>query len=350
MLSAERKDGQSPTGVVRSAGRSRDWRRIAEPWEGFLGSVADRLAAQVEEFLPDLATLAAYALSVQGKQLRPLLVGLGAGATGGVKDGHVSVAVIIEMVHLATLVHDDVMDGALVRRGRPTLAANWGHEIAVLLGDCLFAHSLKMAAGFPTPEVCRAVASATNTVCGGEILQTQRRRRTDLSRAEYFQMLAMKTGELFALACDLGAFLNGAPPAQRTALRDFGLALGTAYQLYDDCLDLFGDESAAGKSLGTDLARGKLTLPLLVVMEQADPETRRQFTAMVSNWNPADLPTVKGWLRQYNAFAEARQAMSQYLHSACRSLDFLPDSTAREALLDLTGFLRAQTESLGSGT
>src|SRR5204862_6097532 len=138
-----------------------------------------------------------------GKHLRPALVALTANALGKADDAHVTVAVIIEMVHLATLVHDDVMDEAEIRRGRLTLGANWGNEVAVLFGDCLFAHALKLAASFPTPEICRAVAMATNTVCSGEILQTQHRNNFDLTREQYFRMLEMKTAELFALSCEL---------------------------------------------------------------------------------------------------------------------------------------------------
>src|SRR5258705_4901864 len=130
---------------------------------------------------------------------------------GKPNDSNLTVAVIIEMVHLATLVHDDVMDEAEIRRGRLTFAANWGNEIAVLSGNCLFAHALKLAASSPTPEICRAVAMATNTVCSGEILQTQQRRNFQFSRSEYFKVLEMKTAELFALSCDLGACLSGIP-------------------------------------------------------------------------------------------------------------------------------------------
>src|SRR5213594_4620588 len=126
-----------------------------------------------------------------------------------------TVAVIIEMVHLATLVHDDVMDEAEIRRRRPTLAANWGNEIAVLFGDCLFAQALKLAAGFPTPEICRAVAMATNTVCAGEILQTQHRRDFNFTREKYLKAIEMKTAELFALSCDLSACLSGTTPGAR---------------------------------------------------------------------------------------------------------------------------------------
>ncbi len=136
----------------------------------------------MNEFDAALTPYAEYALNGNGKHLRPALVALSANALGGTNDSHVTVAVIIEMVHLATLVHDDVMDEAEIRRARPTLAANWGNEIAVLFGDCLFAQALKLAASFPTPEVCRAVAQATNTVCSGEILQTHQRRNFEFLR------------------------------------------------------------------------------------------------------------------------------------------------------------------------
>ena len=176
------------------------WKRIVEPVQPFLDAVSRRLEEQVGAFDPEISAYARYALSNQGKQLRPALVALAANAAGRTTDDHVTVAVVIEMVHLATLVHDDVMDSAEIRRRRPTLAANWGNEISVLVGDCLFAHSLRLAASFPTPVICRAVASATNTVCSGEILQTHRRLNFEVSRAEYFKVLAMKTAELFAAA------------------------------------------------------------------------------------------------------------------------------------------------------
>src|SRR5208282_335038 len=139
---------------------------------------------------------AQYALTAQGKQLRPMLVSLSGEALDKLNDSHLTVAVIIEMVHLATLVHDDVIDEAQLRRGRLTLAAHWGNEVSVLLGDCLFAHALKLAASFPSPEICPAAAGAANTVCAGEILQSRARGDFDVSRAHYFKMVAMKTGEL----------------------------------------------------------------------------------------------------------------------------------------------------------
>src|SRR6266498_5462391 len=282
------------------------WKQIVEPVEPFLEAVARRLAEQVQTFDPEIASYARYALTNQGKQLRPALVALSAGSVGQPNDSLITVAVIIEMVHLATLVHDDVMDEAVLRRQQPTLAANWGNQISVLLGDCLFAHALKLAAGFPTPEICRAVSAATKTVRSGEILQTHRQRQFQFSREEYFKVLEMKTAELFALSCDLGAWLCGATPSERAALRQFGLALGTAYQVYDDCLDLFGSEALVGKSLGTDLANGKLTLPVLVALERSGATDRARLEKWVRHWDSGNLARVIELLEKHDALDESR--------------------------------------------
>ena len=326
------------------------WKEIIAPAEPFLAAVAERMREQVNAFEPDIAAYAEYALTGQGKQLRPALVALSASATGKPNESHVMVAVIIEMVHLATLVHDDVMDEARIRRGRPTLAATWGSEISVLLGDCLFAHALKLASGFPTTEVCRAVAAATNTVCSGEILQTQRRRNFELSRAEYFKVLQMKTGELFALSCDLGAYVNGAGAGPRNALRDYGLSIGTAYQIYDDCLDVFGSEASTGKSLGTDLIKGKLTLPLLLALDRASADERVRLEAWVQAWNPEDFPKLLQALNACQALEGSRDTVHQYLDVAREKLGTLPPSAGKSGLEGLADYLAGQTDALGTAS
>jgi len=324
-----------------------DWKQIVKPLEPFLQAVSKRMGEQISAFETDLASYAAYALNAQGKQLRPALVGLSAGATGKIQDSHVTVAVIIEMVHLATLVHDDVMDEATIRRGRPTLAVNWGNKYSVLLGDCLYAKSLKLAAGFPCTEVCRAVSTSTDTVCEGEILQSLRQRNLRSTRAEYLRVLAMKTGELFALACDLGAYLSSAPAREREALRSYGLALGTAYQIYDDCLDLFGSEGAAGKSLGTDLLNAKVTLPVLAVMEKGDHAVAAELEALVLDYKPQNFGRVVALLQRHGALEDSLKVIQQYLDESREHAAILHESESRSGLLQLCGVLAAQTESLG---
>jgi octaprenyl-diphosphate synthase len=343
MLASEIK---SPAGEAAPTDSPLAWKRFIAPVEPFLDAVSLRLMKQVGEFDPSIEAYAEYALKGQGKQLRPLLVALSASAAGKPNDDHVMVAVIIEMVHLATLVHDDVMDEAEIRRGRRTLAANWGNEIAVLAGDCLFAHALKLAAGFPTPEVCRAVAGATNTVCTGEILQTRQRSNFRLTLTEYFRILEMKTGELFALSCEMGAYLGGAPEAQRTALRQFGMALGTAYQMYDDCVDIFGTETAAGKSLGTDLTKGKLTLPVLLLRERIDAAEQAELQKLIQNWQPRSLVQLNGLLTSRRILKESLDIINCHLDEARQIARSLPSGGG--ALLELTNYLGRQTEEICS--
>jgi len=346
MLAADTKAAEVARSAPGKGGGTNVWRQIVEPVEPFLRGVAEGLEEQIRAFDPGIATYARYALTNQGKQLRPALVALSARSVGDTTPQHVTVAVIIEMVHLATLVHDDVMDEASLRRQRPTLAANWGNHVSVLLGDCLFAHALKLAASFPTPEICRAVASASNTVCTGEILQTNSRLNFTLTRAEYFRMLSMKTAEFFGLACELGGRLAGASEAERAALRDYGMALGLAYQIYDDCLDVFGSEAAVGKSLGTDFASGKLTLPLLIALERASEEEKARLKQWVRQWEPTHHDNMLRVLGGCGALAHCLEVIEDELGRARDSLAKLPKSPGRSALNDLTLFLLRQSKSL----
>src|SRR5258706_7524891 len=184
---------------------------------------------------------------------------------------------------------------------------------------------------------------ATNTVCTGEILQTQHRRNFELSRREYFRVIEMKTAELFTLSCDLAAFLGEARPEQRAALRQFGAAFGTAYPVYDDCVDLFGSETVAGKSLGTDLAKGKLTWPVLLAWERANVADRARLESMIQNWQPGNLPAVNELLVRYETFEPSLAVIAKYLEQARRVLRLLPESDGRAGLLGLADFLTQQT-------
>ena len=343
MLSVEIKMLRPDAPSASEVDPANSWKKIVAPAEPFLNAVTQQLIRQARDFDPQIVPYAEHALNGGGKHLRPTLVALVAGCFGKPDESHVTAAVIIEMVHLATLVHDDVMDEAQIRRGNATVAAKWGNEIAVLFGDCLFAQALKLASSFPTTEVCRAVSVATNTVCSGEILQTQQRRNFPAARRDYFRVIEMKTGELFTLSCDLAAFLSGATMDQRLALRKFGAAVGTAYQVYDDCVDLFGTEAEAGKSLGTDLAKGKLTWPLLIAWEKADAHDRADLENMIQNWQPGNFAAVNALLEKYATFEPSAQVIEEYLKSARHALRGLPASPGKTGLLGLTDFLAQQT-------
>jgi len=313
----------------------------------FLAAVSSGLAQQIGAFDSEIAPYASYALANQGKQIRPALVGLSGLTQEEPNEELVRLAIIIEMVHLATLVHDDILDEAEVRRSKPTLAASWGNEISVLLGDCLFAHAVSLAASYPTPEVCRAVARATNQVCSGEIIQTLQRRNPAVSRSDYFKVVGMKTGELFALSCEMGGALLGADPGRRAALREFGMTLGTAYQIHDDCLDLFGSEQSVGKSLGTDLASGKITLPLMIALEKASPADKRSLQGAIEHWQSENFSEIIELLRRCDALNETKRVFQDQIERAQRCLARLGRSEGAVALAEVADFLAQQNHSVG---
>src|ERR1043165_3168656 len=198
-----------------------------------------------------------------------------------------------------------------------------------------------------SPEQTVFVAMATNTVCSGEILQTQHRRDFEFTRDKYFKVLEMKTAELFALSSELGGCLSGATAEQRNSLRQFGLAFGTAYQVHDDCIDLFGSEAAAGKSLGTDLAKGKLTLPVLLVWERADEKDRVRLRELVQTWQNGAIEQMSELLLKYEALNASIEIIRQYLEQSRRVLRGLPASSGRSGLFGITEYLEHQTGALG---
>ena len=189
---------------------------------------------------------------------------------------------------------------------------------------------------------------ATNTVCSGEILQLQHQRDFQFTREKYFKVLEMKTAELFALSCELSAGLSSVSAEQRMALRRFGLAFGTAYQVYDDCVDLFGSEAVAGKSLGSDVAKGKLTLPVLLLWERADAADRAQLRELVEGWQVGSMKRLEALLAKHEALAASLEIIHEYLREARQSIDALPASNGRAGLLGLAEFLARQADGLGS--
>ena len=207
-----------------------------------------------------------------------------------------------------------------------------GNHLSVLLGDCLFAHALELSTQFRDAEISREIARASSAVCTGEILQTQRRFDLTLGRADYYRIIEMKTAALFGAASGLGARLNDAGAERTAALRDFGLRLGTAYQIYDDLLDLAGDEAAAGKTLGTDLRKGKLTLPMLNLLQAADDTGRERLTQTILRGGEDDLAALAEAARQSGALAAAVQSGRELIEEGLGRLQILPPTPQREAM------------------
>jgi octaprenyl-diphosphate synthase len=304
-----------------------------------LDQVELAIRAQAQAFDPGVEGYVQYVCDSAGKRIRPALALLAGGATGGMTADHQRLSVILEMVHIASLVHDDIMDGADVRRGLPTAAAKWGHSLSVLLGDALFAYALELATHFEDTEVCRTIARASRDVCSGEILQTQRRFDLNLNVSDYLKIIEMKTAALFAVAAQLGARLNNQPTHVQDALYTYGIKLGTVYQIYDDCLDLVGDEDKVGKTLRTDLIKGKLTLPILYLLMDATDVQKTKLNRMLLKGEPMDTSLLAGIADYEGAIDRAVTDAQTMLKEAVEQLICLPHSTYRTALEGTAAYL-----------
>lgn len=304
-----------------------------------LYTVEQRIREQARSFDPAVEGYVAYACDNSGKHLRPALAILAGGATGKITSSHIEIATILEMIHIATLVHDDIIDGADRRRDQPTPNAKWGNTISVLLGDCLFAHALKLAASFPDNAISRTIAGAVTEVCSGEIIQTQRRFDLKLSTADYYRIVEMKTGALFACAAELGAFVSEASPASISALKQFGLKLGTAYQIYDDCLDIAGDEKESGKTLGTDLRKGKLTLPLIFLLQTVWGEENQTISEQLLRGDDTDIDALIEAVQRHGAMRAAANTARRMVREASEGLDVVPKNRYTAGLKSIGEYL-----------
>ncbi len=291
--------------------------------------------------------MADYCIDTSGKRIRPALVFF-SGWQGAevVLPDLVRAAAVVELIHLATLVHDDIMDEADVRRNRQTAAREFGPAAAVLLGDALFAHALHLATQFSTTEVCAAVSESTRRVCAGEIVQTLRRGSIDLTRADYDRIIDLKTAELFRVSCALGARLAGAAPDYVAAAGRFGRHLGIAYQIYDDLVDFFGEESRIGKTLGTDFVSGKLTLPLLELLARLPAGERTTLQEEVAGRRPPQLALRLGQMGELGVFVAVVASVDAELAAARAALAPWPDAPASKLLLSLVDLLSSQVNSL----
>src|SRR4051812_25250229 len=238
--------------------------------------------AELGSQFPFVQQLVDHCADYRGKRLRPALVLLSGRAAGTINESHPVLAAVVEMIHTATLVHDDILDEAVVRRHAATVNAEWGNEAAVLLGDYLFTHAFHLAASLESTLACRWIGRATNLVCEGEMQQVHNRGNLDLDEDAYFAIIRGKTAELTAVSCRLGAHYAGAPEATVVALENYGRDLGVAFQIADDVLDIWGDERTTGKSLGTDLEKQKLTLPLIRLLNVAPPAIAERVLAVLN--------------------------------------------------------------------
>lgn len=304
------------------------------------------LHGELAEFEPEIRAMVDDCFDTSGLRIRPALVLLSGWRTAGeIAPELVRVAAVVELVHLATLVHDGLMDEADLRK-RPAASRENGPAPAVLLGDALFAHGLHLAAQFPTAEICAAITAATQRVCAGEIVQTLRGRSTEVTRADYRRMVELKTAELFRVSCFFGARLGGSEPGFVEAASRFGRHFGIAYQIYEDLLDLFGEETRLGKNRGTDLARGKLTWPLLALLERLPASEADALRAEIAGGRPLELALRRRQMRDFGLFPVIADAVQAELMAAAAALGDWAAHPPTPLLLGLCDGLQAHVASL----
>jgi octaprenyl-diphosphate synthase len=297
----------------------------------------ERLLRQtLESSRPGVDRLIAHLAPYRGKRLRPALLLLTARACGQVGPTHHLLGAVVEMIHTATLVHDDVLDSATVRRHAPTINAGWGNQASILLGDYLFTHAFHLSSTLDDVTACRLIGEATNRLCEGELHQIVQKGNLALTEAEYFDIIDAKTAELTACSCRLGALYSGAGEGVVEQMTSYGRSLGIAFQIADDVLDLVGEEQTAGKSLGTDLEQQKLTLPVIHLLASAPAEQAARVRALLQSTAPTRRAALARELESSGALAYARRRAEAFAARSAADLDCLPPSDCRGILEALT--------------
>jgi octaprenyl-diphosphate synthase len=314
---------------------ARHWKHLYAPIVVELAAAEDLLRNELTSDDPFVDSLVKHAFRLGGKRLRPALVLLAAKATGQIARDHIVLSAVVEMIHTATLVHDDVLDEASLRRHRETINARSDNEASVLVGDFLFTHAFYLASSLETTFACQTIGRATNIVCAGELRQIHSRGNYRLSEDEYLAIIEAKTAELCACCCRLGAHYAGATPAAEDALDRVGRNLGIAFQIADDMLDLVGDERSMGKSLGTDLEKQKPTLPLIRLLAESTASERGKLLELLTSNDAAARQSIGAWLDRSDALAYTRDKALAYAQQAAADARRLPASQARDVLVQL---------------
>ena len=282
--------------------------------------------------------VAGYIIGAGGKRLRPMLLLLAAGAFGHRGAAAHQLAAVVEFIHTATLLHDDVVDESDLRRGRKTANAVWGNAASVLVGDFLYSRSFQLMVELERVAVMQILADTTNLIAEGEVLQLLHVRNPDIDEAAYLRVIERKTAVLFAAATRLGALLSGADETMQQRLHDYGLNLGYAFQIADDVLDYASDAQTMGKNLGDDLGEGKATLPLIHAIVHSDAPTRATLRAAIEHGDTGAMPEVLAAIHATGGLDYSRQRAREYADAAERALDGIEDNDYVAALRGLARY------------
>jgi geranylgeranyl pyrophosphate synthase len=321
-------------------------RDIYEPIADDLKTVEDLLRSSLSESTnPPIAAMNNFLLESAGKRIRPALVILSERATsvgGKCTCGHrklIEIAAAVELIHMASLIHDDVLDQATIRHTRPSINAQYGDDISIALGDYIYSKALQLIANCGNPSVFMCISEAICVMCEGELTHVCQRGNLDLSKNKYIAIAKEKSASLFAACCHAGAILGNHSQPVQTALKEFGLNFGVAFQIIDDCKDVLGEESELGKCPGQDIIAGDITLPLLILSEVVGQAERVEIRNMLGGGSNKDnLERLRTMLVNSNALSKIHEVVRSYLITAKKHLDSLGNSTYKESLKQLVDY------------
>lgn len=307
-------------------------------------AVTDYILNNLGSNVPLVEKIAHHIVEGGGKRLRPLLVLLAANAAGYKGEQHIPLAAVIEFIHTATLLHDDVVDNSELRRGNATANAQWGNAPSVLVGDFLYSRSFQIMVEIGRMEIMQVISHATTIIAEGEVLQLLNQRNPDTSEESYLQVILGKTAMLFEAATQVGAILADSSAEDREALRLYGRHLGIAFQIVDDLLDYLSDSETMGKNVGDDLAEGKATLPLIHAMRAGSDEDRDLIRNAIRKGGLDDLSPVLEIVQRNGSIDYSRQKATEEINKAKNAIAALPDTSFKKTLNQIADLAIARTQ------
>ncbi|MBA3060252.1 MAG: polyprenyl synthetase family protein [Nitrospirae bacterium] len=318
--------------------KTTDIKKVFDAYEKELSLVEAKLKDLFQSEAPLIPMIGKYLLESGGKRLRPLFLLSSARLAGYKGDEHIALAGIIELIHMASLLHDDVVDAAKIRRGRAASHSVWGNQIVILVGDFLYSNALKKAVSFKDQRIMEALSGATTSMTEGEILQLQKTADINITEDEYIKIISAKTGLLISAACRIGAILSISPSAEENALAMFGFKAGTAFQMADDILDYMAEESELGKKLGKDIGEGKITLPVIYLLKNASADEKEEIKRIIEKPSEEGLRRILMLFKQYSVLEESLKRAQALVDEAKDELSIFPDSPDRDAMLSLADY------------
>ncbi|MGB9714929.1 MAG: polyprenyl synthetase family protein [Thermodesulfovibrionales bacterium] len=309
-------------------------------YESELKSVENRLKDLFRSIASPVPLIGKHLIESGGKRLRPLLLLLSSEISGYKGEARLDLASIIESIHTASLLHDDVVDGAEIRRGKIPAHSIWGNQIVILVGDFLYANALRLAVMYKNQKIMEALSSATTSMTEGEILQLSKIGDPDITEEEYFNIISAKTGALISAACRIGAILGSLPEDKENALSYFGMKTGMAFQMADDILDYMADEGKLGKRLGKDLKEGKITLPIIYLLKVASDEEVKEIKDIINDdFKQDDLKRIQDLFRKHDVLTLSFKKAQKLVSDAKAELEIFPHSKARDALFTVADYV-----------